>query len=156
MLCAMPTRLVSRARKSPGKPAKNELDRLRQFRQPAIVMPATFAQGLAALNEEERKVNKSSRARLIGAWTMALEEIFGERAAEMLAHTEVRGSFGGSLRVTCDSPALAHELGKVKRQSLLEKLRALLAGKETLVGLDVRTGKTEQKPRTATKGSEPR
>lgn len=143
MLCAMPTRLVSRARKSPAKPAKNELDRLRQFRPPAVVMPVTFAQGMAALNEEERKVNKSSRARLQGAWKMALEEVFGERAAEMLAHTEVRGSFGGSLRVSCDSPALAHELGKVKKQTLLARLREYLAGKETLVGLDVRTGKSQ-------------
>ena len=98
---------------------------------------------MAALNEEERKVNKSSRARLQGAWKMALEEVFGERAAEMLAHTEVRGSFGGSLRVSCDSPALAHELGKVKKQTLLARLREYLAGKETLVGLDVRTGKSQ-------------
>ncbi len=142
MLCAMPTRLVSRARKSPAKPAKNELDRLRQFRPSAISMPVTFAQGMAALNEEERKVNKSSRARLLGAWTLALEHVYQERAAELLAHTEVRGSFGGSLRVTCDSPALAHELGKVKKQSLLAKLRELLAGKETLVGLEVRAGKS--------------
>jgi Dna[CI] antecedent, DciA len=143
MLCPMPTRLVSRARKAPAKPAKNELDRLRQFRPPAVVMPVTFAQGMAALNEEERKVNKSSRARLQGAWKMALEEVFCDRAGEMLAHTEVRGSFGGSLRVSCDSPALAHELGKVKKQTLLARLREFLAGKETLVGLDVRTGKSQ-------------
>ena len=143
MLCAMPTRLVSRARKSPAKPAKNELDRLRQFRQPAVAMPVTFAQGMAALNDEERKVNKSSRARMLGAWKMALEDMFGERASEMLAHTDVRGNFGGSLRVTCDSPAMAHELGKVKKQTLLAKLREFLAGKETLLGLEVKAGKTQ-------------
>lgn len=104
-------------------------------------MPVTFAQGLSALNDEQRKLNKSRRTRLAQAWEMALEDIFSERAAEIASHCEVRGSFGGSLRISTDSPAMAHELGKVKRQALLEKLRELLTNTETLVGLEVRAGK---------------
>jgi hypothetical protein len=136
----MTSRLVSRARKPRQITAKSELERLRQLRTPAVVLPATFAQGLAALNEEERHFNKSRKARLARAWSEALELLFGERASEIAAHCVVRGSFGGKLRVSTDSPALAHELGRVRQQDLLARLRELLTQKETLLGLEVRAG----------------
>ncbi|KAA0218552.1 DUF721 domain-containing protein [bacterium] len=139
----MRKRLVSRSGKS-VRQASGELEQLRRWRPVSQAAPATFAQGLAALDDLQRRMNKSSRARLAAAWSMALEELFGERAREMQAHCEVRGSFGGSLRVSTDSPALAHELGRVRRQQLLDRMRALLAGKESLAGLEVKASSSER------------
>ncbi len=139
----MRKRLVSKSGKS-VRQTSGELEQLRRWRPVSQAAPVTFAQGLAALNDLQRRMNKSSRARLAAAWSLALVELFGERAQELLAHCEVRGSFGGSLRVSTDSPALAHELGRVKKQQLLDHLRALLAGKESLAGLEVKASGSER------------
>jgi hypothetical protein len=134
----MTTRLVRRPKISPQQSAKDPLERLRQnTRRP--VSPVPFAQALSVLLNEQKRVNRSRLQRIRAAWEMALEQTSGVSQAAKRA--EVRSiAKSGAVRVIVDSPALAHELGVVYRDALLDRMRALLQGKDSISELQVKTG----------------
>ncbi|MCA8916926.1 MAG: hypothetical protein KDB90_16155 [Planctomycetes bacterium] len=134
----MTTRLVRRPKISPQQSAKDPLERLRQnTRRP--VMPVPFAQALSVLLTDQKRVNRSRLQRIKAAWEIALEQTPGvSKAAKRAEVMSIAKS--GAIRVTVDSPALAHELGIVYREALLERMRALLQGKDSISELLVKTG----------------
>lgn len=132
----MTTRLVKRPKISPQQASKDPLERLRQnARKP--VLPVPFAQALTVLLTEQKRVNRSRLQRIRAAWEMAVEQING--LSEAAKRAEVRNvSKTGAVHVVVDSPALAHELGVVYRNRLLELMRELLAGKDSVSELVVK------------------
>ena len=134
----MTTRLVKRPKISPQQASKEPLERLRQNTR-RTVMPVPFAQALSVLLTEQRQINRSRLQRFRAAWEMALEQISGV-SAEAAKRAEVRSvGKSGAVRVVVDSPALMHELGVVYRNKLLETMRALLDGKDSISDLQVQT-----------------
>lgn len=132
----MATRLVKREKNDPRNAPADPLARLRDnARRP---MPVPFAQALTVLLTEQKRVNRSRLQRLRGAWEMAVEQVEGINA-EAAKKAEIRsvGKSGG-VQVTVDNPGLAHELGVVYRQPLLNKLRELLEGKDSVSDLIVK------------------
>jgi hypothetical protein len=133
----MSTRLVTRPKISPKDAAKDPLTRLRQNARSPL-MPVPFAQALSVLLTEQRRVNRSRLLRLRGAWEMAIDQIPGLNA-EAAKRADVRSvGKSGEVRVTVDSPALAHELGVVYREKLLDRMRALLEGKDSISNLVIK------------------
>ena len=102
-------------------------------------MPVPFAQALSVLLTDQKRVNRSRLQRIKAAWEIALEQTPGvSKAAKRAEVMSIAKS--GAIRVTVDSPALAHELGIVYREALLERMRALLQGKDSISELLVKTG----------------
>jgi hypothetical protein len=142
----MTTRLVRRPQISPKDAAKDPLERLRQNAR-NLLMPVPFAHALSVLLTEQRRVNRSRLLRLRGAWEMAVEQIPG-LSTEAANRADVRSvGKSGEVRVTVDSPALAHELGVVYREKLLDRMKALLEGKDSISNLVIkpRHGYTRRK-----------
>lgn len=134
----MARRLVSKFNKTAPSTVSGPLSRLRQMRPAAVHMPVSFAQALTAYSAEQRRDNRSRRHRVNRAWAEALEAVLGEAGRDYGRRCEVRSVAQGVIRVAADSAALAHLLGVVNRRSLLDQLRLLLKGKESVVDLTVR------------------
>lgn len=107
-------------------------------------MPVPFAQALTVLLTEQKRVNRSRLQRLRGAWDMAVEQVEGING-EAARRAEVR-SVGktGAVHVIVGNPGLAHELGVVYRDPLLNKLRELLEGKDSVSELTVKVKRTRK------------
>lgn len=148
----MATRLVKRTRKTPAEAAKEPLQRLRENYPRRSTQPVSMAAAVAAFLDEYRKLNKSRRTRLQGALELALAEIPG---LEVAAGQVQVGSVGkdGVVHVTVASGALAHELGVVYKRELLEKMRALLQGKDSLAGITVKAAARRVKSRETDAGT---
>lgn len=100
-------------------------------------MPVSFAEALTAYCAEQKRDNRSRRHRVNRAWLETLDSVLGEASREYGGRTQVQSVAGGVVKVGVDSPALMHELGVVKRRALLERLRQLLKGQESIVDLAV-------------------
>jgi hypothetical protein len=141
----MANRLVQRTRQDPQKAPKDLLQRLRDNNRGAPLMPVPFAQGLRAWMAEHRKNNRSRLSRVRNAWEIAIEQVPGLNA-EAAARASVRSvSRTGAIVVTVDNPSLAHELGVVYRGALLQKMRELLSGKDSVADLKVRSSPRARK-----------
>jgi hypothetical protein len=140
----MTTRLVRRPQISPQQASKDPLTRLRQnARTP--VMPVPFAHALAVLLTEQKRVNRSRLLRLRSAWEMAIEQVRGVNV-EAAKRADVRSvGKSGEVRVTVDNPAQAHELGVVYREKLLDAMRELLDGKDSISSLVIKAKPARRK-----------
>jgi hypothetical protein len=148
----MASRLVKRVRKAPSETSKDPLQRARDNYNRRVALPVSMAHAMSAFLDEARKVNKSRRARLQGALELALAELPGLQDVGDRAHIASIGK-DGTVHIAVDSPTLAHELGVVYKLALLNKLRDLLHGKDSLSGITVKAART--KPRASTRnGSE--
>lgn len=135
----MATRLVKRARKAPAETSKDPLQRARDNYPRRVSLPVSMAHAISAFLDESRKLNKSRRARLQGALELALGEIPGlENVGEAAQIVNVDKS--GVVHIAVTGSTLAHELGVVYKTTLLNKLRQLLAGKDSLAGIVVKAG----------------
>lgn len=134
----MANRLVRKPKTEPRRSAADPLERLRQNARRRPAMPVSMARALTALMSEQKRVNRSRLQRVRGAWQIAIDETDGvhENAAKS---AEVRSvSKTGEVRVTVRNPGLAHELGVVYRKVILERMRELLQGKDSISNLVVR------------------
>lgn len=132
----MKTRLVKRPRIDPKHAATEPLQRLRQNAR-AKAMPVSMAQALSVYLVDQKRVNRSRLQRLRAAWELAIEDTDGLSEAAKTA--EIRNiSKTGEVLIQVGSPALAHELGVVYREVLLNKLRELLQGKDSISNLAVK------------------
>jgi hypothetical protein len=69
---------------------------------------------------------------------MVIEGIPGLSNRAMSA--EIRSlAKSGEVQVTVNNPSLAHEIGVVYKSEILEQLRELLEGKDSIAGLKVKT-----------------
>ncbi|MBE7490706.1 MAG: hypothetical protein HS108_02920 [Planctomycetes bacterium] len=140
----MANRLVKRAPKAPLVAPKDPLQRARDNYPRRVAMPVSMAQAMSVFLDEARKLNKSRRARIQGALEIALAEIPG--LAGVRDRIKVGGvDKGGTVQLVVDGPTLAHELGVVYKAALLDKLRRLLQGKDSLAGITVKAGRTAQR-----------
>lgn len=133
----MATRLVKRARKAPAETSKDPLQRARDNYPRRVSLPVSMAQAMNALLDETRKLNKSRRARLQGALSIALGDIPGLEAVGDRAQI-VNVDKTGVVHIAVNGSTLAHELGVVYKSALLNKLRELLHGKDSLAGIVVK------------------
>jgi hypothetical protein len=148
----MGNRLVKRARIDPQTASKEPLERLRQNTRTPL-SPVSFAAALSAYIGEQRRNNRSRLQRVRNAWALAVESVPGVNA-EPAAQADVRAvAKTGAIQVTVDNPALAHELGVVYRSALLERLRELLKGRDSVSGLTVKF--RGRAPRGASAAREP-
>jgi hypothetical protein len=144
----MATRLVKRTRKTPAEAAKEPLQRLRENYPRRSTQPVSMAAAVTAYLAEFRKLSKSRRTRLQGALELALADIPGLEIAPGHVHV---GSVGkdGMVHITVDSPTLAHELGVVYKRELLDNMRQLLQGKDSLAGITVKAAARRFKGRAS-------
>lgn len=134
----MTKRLVHKPRITPAKAATKPLERLRQNTRRRPAMPVSFAHALSSLMDQQKRINRSRLQRVRGAWEMALEQVEGVHA-DAAKSAEVRSvSKTGEVHVTVANPGLAHELGVVYRKALLDKMRELLQGKDSISDLIVK------------------
>ena len=108
------------------------------MRPVAVRMPVSFATALGAYNTEQKRDNKSRRHRVNRAWAEALMSVMGENGRGYAGRCQVQSVAAGVVKVGVDNSSLAHELGVVYRRALLERLRELLKGEESLLDLSVR------------------
>lgn len=146
----MATRLVKRARKAPAETSKDPLQRARDNYPRRVSLPVSMAHAMNALLDETRKLNKSRRARLQGALAIALGDIPGlENVGEAAQIVNVDKS--GVVHIAVSGSTLAHELGVVYKTALLNKLRELLHGNDSLAGIVVKAGTRAKTPGRARK-----
>jgi hypothetical protein len=142
----MGNRLVKRTRVAPQTASKEPLERLRQNVR-APLLPVSFAAALSAYIGEQRRSNRSRLQRVRNAWLLAIESVPGVNATAA-AQADVRAvAKTGAIHVTVDNPALAHELGVVYRNALLERLRELLKGRDSVSGLTIKSRGARRKNR---------
>jgi hypothetical protein len=142
----MGNRLVKRTRVAPQTASKEPLERLRQNVR-APLLPVSFAAALSAYIGEQRRNNRSRLQRVRNAWLLAIESVPGVNATAA-AQADVRAvAKTGAIHVTVDNPALAHELGVVYRNALLERLRELLKGRDSVSGLTIKSRGARRKNR---------
>ncbi|MCC6466151.1 MAG: DUF721 domain-containing protein [Planctomycetes bacterium] len=136
--------MLKRAARQVAKAPADPLQRLRANNPRKRRPPEPFARAVSEWLAAQTKLNRSRRGRVLNAWTLALADVMGEPAPQ----TELLNmDKGGTVHVVVESATLAHELGVVQRGRLLQRLRELLAGKDSVAGLVVRarsrhTGRT--------------
>lgn len=134
----MTKRLVYKPRVTPRESAADPLERLRQNARRRPAMPVSFAGALSVLLADQKRINRSRLQRVRSAWEMALDSVPGVHA-NAARNAEVRSiSKTGEVRVTVRNPGLAHELGVVYRKALLNRMRELLQGKDSISDLVVK------------------
>lgn len=136
----MANRLVRRSYKTPVQASKDPLERLRENYPRRASQPVSMAQAVSAFLGEFRKLNKSRRARIQGALELALGDL--PDVGGDATHARVDNiSKDGVVHVTVEGSTLAHEIGVVYKAALLQKMRALLQGKDSLAGIVVKAGR---------------
>lgn len=141
----MANRLVKRTRKAPSETSKEPLQRARDNYTRRVALPVSMAHALNAFLDENRKLNKSRRGRFQGALELALAEIPGLEGVGDRAHVASIGK-DGTVHIGVEGPTLAHELGVVYKAALLNKLRELLHGKDSLAGITVKATRKQFQP----------
>jgi hypothetical protein len=134
----MTTRLVKRPRIDPRKSNPDPLKRLRQNKRTPL-SPVPFAQALTALLAQQKRVSRSRLQRVRSAWALAVEQVAGVHSDAAKKAVIRSMSKTGVVKVTVNNPGLAHELGVVYREALLNKLRELLQGKDSISDLTVQS-----------------